>query len=108
MGAFPGRVTCTRCARRWRGMGVGKHDTKRQAHAGAAQSIGIVSADHDWPTPATELPAAPSARVRTDTPVRFTIPVRTKNGLNDREHWAAKAKRVKAERMATRGALLGA
>lgn len=31
----------------------------------------------------------------------FIIPLRTKSAANLREHWAAKAKRVKAERLAT-------
>lgn len=30
----------------------------------------------------------------------FEIPLRTKTGLNSREHWAARQKRVKAERAA--------
>ena len=33
--------------------------------------------------------------------LEFMIPLRTKTGLNAREHWAVKAKRVKAERDAT-------
>lgn len=32
----------------------------------------------------------------------FVIPIRTTTGLNAREHWAVKAKRVKRERKATR------
>lgn len=34
--------------------------------------------------------------------IEFTVPIRTKTGLNAREHWAAKANRVKRERNATR------
>lgn len=35
------------------------------------------------------------------------IPIRTKSSLNQREHWAAKARRVKAEREATYAMLMG-
>ncbi len=38
----------------------------------------------------------------------FLIPIRTKNGLNQRIHWAVRAKQVKAERQATRAAWLRA
>lgn len=34
------------------------------------------------------------------THLDFTIPLRTGNGLNDRGHWAVKARRVKQERTA--------
>ena len=34
--------------------------------------------------------------------LEFFIPIRTTTGLNAREHWAVKAKRVKRERQATR------
>ena len=36
--------------------------------------------------------------------ITFTVPVRTVSALNCREHWATKARRVKAERDATRWA----
>ncbi len=36
------------------------------------------------------------------------IPIRTGRGLNERGHWATKARRVKAEREATQWALVGA
>lgn len=35
-------------------------------------------------------------------PVRFVVPIRTSTGLNAREHWAVRKKRVSAERAATR------
>lgn len=38
--------------------------------------------------------------------IQITIPIRTTTGLNAREHWAARAKRVKRERAATMQALL--
>lgn len=38
--------------------------------------------------------------------LRFSIPLKTVSGANSREHWAAKAKRVKAERSATALAIL--
>jgi len=34
----------------------------------------------------------------------FRVPIRTRNGLNDREHWSARSRRVKTERAATRAA----
>jgi hypothetical protein len=41
-------------------------------------------------------------------PLEFTFPLRTKTGLNAREHFAVRAKRVKLERLATRAAFLAA
>lgn len=38
--------------------------------------------------------------------LRFSIPLKTVSGANSREHWAAKARRVKAERSATALAIL--
>ena len=37
----------------------------------------------------------------------FLVPIRTKSSLNQREHWATKARRVKAERKATYWASIG-
>ena len=35
------------------------------------------------------------------TPITFSVPIQTKSVANLREHWTAKAKRVKAQRRAT-------
>jgi hypothetical protein len=40
--------------------------------------------------------------------VEFSIPIRTKPGLNEREHWRVRAARVKKERSATRVLMLSA
>lgn len=39
-------------------------------------------------------------------PLTITIPLRTTTGLNEREHWAARARRVKNERCFVEGRLL--
>lgn len=39
--------------------------------------------------------------------MRFTIPIQTVNPTNRREHWRARAARVKAERLATHLAMYG-
>jgi hypothetical protein len=59
-----------------------------------------VPAPSGYPTP-----AADEAEAGCAVTVAVRIPIRTVAGLNQREHWAAKAKRVKAERTATAWAM---
>lgn len=86
--------------------GVGGAERTRSAH-GPAQACGEKATHADSRTAqvgrvggdTAGLDGAASRSVRLRT---FTLPLRTVAGLNAREHWRARSRRVKAERMAAR------